>query len=302
MILQLAYFAILITLGSALISLFADNLPSMLRTGAFVLLGVGSCAAIIAGIATMITHSNLSATLPLGLPWLQWHVRLDALSAFFFALIGTITLVIAIYAPSYVREFEHGKQPLSVLGVFSGLFIAGMFLVVIADDAFMFMVAWELMSLSSYFLVAYQHERAANRRAAFLYLLMAHIGGLSILLGFGVLATLSQSFTFDAMRIAHLSSPWASVAFALAFLGFGMKAGLVPVHAWLPEAHPAAPSHISALMSGVMLKVAVYGFIRFSFDLIDKVQWSWGVGVLIIASISALMGVLYALVQSDLKR
>jgi formate hydrogenlyase subunit 3/multisubunit Na+/H+ antiporter MnhD subunit len=125
---------------------------------------------------------------------------------------------------------------------------------------------------------------------------------LAILLGFGVMASVGGSFAFDAMREAQLPFGWASVAFALAFIGFGMKAGLVPLHAWLPEAHPVAPSHISALMSGVMLKVAVYGFIRVVFDLLGQFHWQWGVAVLIIGSISALMGVLYALMQHDLKR
>jgi hydrogenase-4 component B len=201
-----------------------------------------------------------------------------------------------------VRGFENGKDSLAALGGFTGLFIVGMILVVLADDAFLFMVSWELMSLASYFLVAFHHDNAANRRAAFLYLLMAHVGGLSILLGYGVLASFGGAFTFEAMRAAELSFGWASVAFVLAFMGFGMKAGLLPLHAWLPEAHPAAPSHISALMSGVMLKVAVYGFIRFVYDLIGDVQWQWGVAVLIVGSISALMGVLYALMQNDLKR
>jgi len=164
------------------------------------------------------------------------------------------------------------------------------------------MVAWELMSVSSYFLVSFQHEQAANRRAAFLYLLMAHIGGLSILLGYGVLAGFGHGFAFDALRAAELSPLWSTAAFALAFLGFGMKAGLVPLHAWLPEAHPVAPSHISAMMSGVMLKVAVYGFIRFVFDLIGTLQWGWGVAVLAVGSVSAVMGALYALQQNDIKR
>jgi formate hydrogenlyase subunit 3/multisubunit Na+/H+ antiporter MnhD subunit len=189
-----------------------------------------------------------------------------------------------------------------VLGLFTGLFVAGMQLVLIADDAFAFMVAWELMSVSSYFLVTFQHQNAPNRRAGFLYLLMAHIGALAILLGFGVLAAFGGGYTFEAMRAAPLTPLWASIAFALAFLGFGMKAGLMPVHAWLPEAHPVAPSHISALMSGVMLKVAVYGFLRVTFYLVGDVQWQWGLVALIVGTASALLGVLYALMQHDLKR
>ena len=223
---------------------------------------------------------------------------------FFLAVVGLLVAVIALYAPGYLREFTHGKgkQPLAPLGLFTGLFVFGMMLVLLADDAFVFMIAWEMMSVSSYFLVAYQHQHAANRRAAFLYLLMAHIGGLAILLGFGVLAGFGDGFTFAAMRAAELSPAWASIAFAFAFFGFGMKAGMVPVHAWLPEAHPVAPSHISALMSGVMLKVALYGLIRFTYDLLGNIQWQWGVAVLLIGAASTLLGVLYALMQHDLKR
>ncbi|MDD5035619.1 MAG: hydrogenase 4 subunit B, partial [Methylococcaceae bacterium] len=175
-------------------------------------------------------------------------------------------------------------------------------LVLLADDAFFFMIGWELMSVASYFLVAYQHEHPANRRAAFLYLLMAEVGALAIILGFGVLAGFSGNFTFESMRPTHLSSGWGTVAFVLALFGFGMKAGLVPIHAWLPEAHPVAPSHISALMSGVMLKIAVYGLIRFAFDLLGDVQWQWGLSVLILGTGSAVLGVLYAVVQTNLKR
>ena len=296
----LAYVAVLAALGSAGVALATGRLPGA-KGLMFLLLGVSGAAAVAAGLMAL-ASIPAGGDLPLGLPWLPWHVRLDALAGFFLIVVGLIVLAVTVYGPGYVRDFEHGQDPLSALGSFTGLFVAGMLLVVLADDAFLFMVAWELMSLSSYFLVVYQHEHAANRRGAFLYLLMAHIGALFILLGYGVLAAFGGSFAFDAMRGATLSPLWASVAFGLAFVGFGMKAGLVPMHAWLPEAHPAAPSHISALMSGVMLKVAVYGFIRFTFDLLGQIQWQWGVAVLIIGSISALMGVLYALMQHDLKR
>jgi len=287
---------------SAAVSLFTTRAPRLLRRVAIPLFGLSGLAALIAGLLALQAGNIATAELPLGLPWLPWRVRLDALAGFFLSLIGVISFAVGIYARGYVRGFEHGRDSLPILGGCTALFLTGMLLVVLADDAFCFMVAWELMSLSSYFLVAFHHEHAANRRAAFLYLLMAHIGGLCILLGFGVLASFGHGFNFDSMRGAELSFGWASVTFILAFAGFGMKAGLVPLHAWLPEAHPVAPSHISALMSGVMLKVAVYGFIRVVFDLIGQFHWQWGVAVLGIGSISALMGVLYALMQHDLKR
>jgi len=299
----LAVLAVGLALASAAGAIVAGVRPRALRMLALPLFGLAGLAALAAGVVALIRAPEVAtATLPFGLPWLPWRLRVDALAGLFLVIVGTVSSAVGVYGPAYVRSFEHGRDSLVALGGFSGLFLAGMLLVVLADDAFLFMVAWEVMSLASYFLVAYHHEHAANRRAAFLYLLMAHVGGLAILLGYGVLAAAGGSFDFAAMRAAELSPLWGSVAFVLAFVGFGMKAGLVPLHAWLPEAHPVAPSHVSALMSGVMLKVAVYGFIRVVFDLIGEVQWQWGVVVVSVASISALFGVLAALMQSDLKR
>ena len=302
--LTLAYLALIGALASGIIALGSDRYPGLLRYGSSVLLGFCGALAVIAGVWAMIDEAPSTDLLALGLPWLKWHLRLDPLSGFFFAVVGILVFAISLFAPGYLREFIHPKnrQALSALGLFTGLFVLGMLLVLLADDAYVFMISWELMSVSSYFLVAHQHQHAANRRAAFLYLLMAHIGGLAILLGFGVLAGFGGGFTFDAMRAAELSATWASIAFALAFFGFGMKAGMVPLHAWLPEAHPVAPSHISALMSGVMLKVAIYGLIRVTYDLIGDIQWQWGLVLLIIGSTSTLLGVLYAMLQNNLKR
>lgn len=296
------FLALACALASGVVSIGADRHPVLLRIGSFVLLGASGLAALGACILTLAGGHTFTAELPLGLPWLHWHLRLDALGALFLGIIGAGTLAVSLFGPGYVRSFQRGGYSLAVLGVMTGLFVTGMQLVVIADDAFMFMVAWELMSVSSYVLVAFEHEESANRRAAFLYLLMAQIGAISILLGFGVLAAFAGDFTFAALREAQLTPLWASIAFALGLVGFGMKAGIVPLHVWLPEAHPAAPSHVSALMSGVMLKVAVYGFLRLVFDLLGEPQWSWGVLVLVVGGSTALYGVLYALAQQDLKR
>jgi len=146
------------------------------------------------------------------------------------------------------------------------------------------------------------HRHAEIRRAGYLYLLIAHIGAISILLSFGVMQGGSWQFTFDAMRAAQLSPPWASAAFLLALVGFGAKAGLVPMHVWLPEAHPAAPSPVSALMSGVMLKTAVYGVLRVSFDLLDDPAWWWGLVAMALGLFTAFYGVVFAAVQTDMKR
>ncbi len=299
--LTIVHLSLLVILLTAVWGLVAGRVAAS-RHIYFAGLLLGSVLAVVAGAGALFEQLTLVEQLPFGLPWLHWHFRLDPLSGFFLIVIGLVTGATCFYGPAYLKEYKNDPGALAHLGLFTALFVLGMELVVLADDAFAFMVAWEVMSLSSYFLVVFQHHHAANRRAGFLYLLMAHIGALAILLGFGVLAGFGGGFTFDLMRQANLSLLWSSIAFALALFGFGMKAGLVPVHAWLPEAHPVAPSHISALMSGVMLKVAVYGFIRFTFDLIGEVHWGWGVATLAIASISALMGVLYALMQHELKR
>jgi len=240
------------------------------------------------------------AVLPLGLPGLPFHVRRDALTSVFLALLGGAATGISVFSTGYFRKGE-GALP-GLLCLQYHVFLASMGLVMLADDAYAFMVAWETMALASYFLVTTQHRLAEIRAAGFLYLLIAHVGAIAILLSFGVMQGGSWQFTFDAMRAAHLSPGWATAAFALALFGFGAKAGLVPLHVWLPEAHPAAPSPVSALMSGVMLKTAVYGMLRVGFDLLGTLQWWWGLVALSLGLISAFYGVIFAAVQTDMKR
>ncbi len=240
------------------------------------------------------------AVLPLGLPGLPFHLRRDALTSVFLALLGGTSAGVSIFSTGYFRKGE-GALP-GLLCLEYHVFLASMGLVLLADDAYAFMVAWETMALSSYFLVITQHRIPEIRAAGFLYLLIAHLGAIGILLSFGVMQGGSWQFTFDAMRAAHLSPGWASVAFGLALAGFGAKAGIVPLHVWLPEAHPAAPSPVSALMSGVMLKTAVYGLLRVSFDLLGELQWWWGLLALAVGLASAFYGVIFAAVQTDMKR
>ena len=264
--------------------------------GALVALGVAGMGAL--ALATDFTVQ--SAVLPLGLPDLPFHVRLDALSGFFLLLLGSAGAGISIFAAGYFRHGE-GTAP-GLLCLQYHVFLASMAMVILADDAYLFMVAWETMALSSYFLVTAQHRLPEIRRAGFLYLLMAHVGALGILLCFGVLHGGSWQMTFAAMRGATLAPAWASVAFVLALFGFGAKAGLVPLHVWLPEAHPAAPSPVSAMMSGLMLKVGVYGLLRVSLDLLHVGPWWWGLLTLGLGLGTALYGAIFAAVQTDMKR
>ena len=251
------------------------------------------------GVAGLLLPSS-AVVLPIGLPDLPFHLRLDALSAFFLVLLGAASFGVTVYAVGYFRHME--TRALGLLCLWYHLFLAGMVTVLLADDAYAFMVAWEVMALSSYFLVTTDHKIPEIRRAGFLYLLIAHVGAVSLLLCFGVLQGGHGDYTFDTMRFAEMTPFWASIAFLLGLFGFGAKAGLVPMHVWLPEAHPAAPSPVSALMSGVMLKTAIYGLLRVTFDLLNVQAVWWGTLALTLGLITALYGVIFAAVQSDMKR
>jgi formate hydrogenlyase subunit 3/multisubunit Na+/H+ antiporter MnhD subunit len=236
--------------------------------------------------------------LPLGLPWLGAHFRLDALAAFFLVVVNLGGATASLFGLGYGR---HEEAPGRVLPFFPA-FLAGMNLVVLAADAFTFLFAWEFMSLSSWALVMAHHRRPGNAAAGYLYLLMASLGTLALILALGLLAGPAGGYAFEAIRQDPPTATIAAVVLVLALVGAGSKAGLVPLHVWLPLAHPAAPSHVSALMSGVMTKVAVYGFVRIVFDLAGPPAWWWGALVPLLGGVTAVLGVLYALMEHDLKR
>jgi hydrogenase-4 component B len=240
----------------------------------------------------------IATVLPLGLPWIGACFRVDALSAFFLAVINLGAAAASLYAMGYG---SHEPEPQRVLPFFPA-FLAGMNLVLLADDAFTFLLSWELMSLTSWALVMAHHQDRENARAGYVYVVMATFGTLALLLAFGLLAGPEGGYAFAVIR-GHAALPGlAGLVLFLALLGTGSKAGLVPLHVWLPLAHPAAPSHVSALMSGVMTKVAVYGFIRIVFDLLGPASWWWSLPVLIAGAGTAVLGILHALMQNDIKR
>jgi formate hydrogenlyase subunit 3/multisubunit Na+/H+ antiporter MnhD subunit len=239
-----------------------------------------------------------AVSLPLGLPWLGAHFRIDALAAFFLVVVNLGGAAASLFALGYG---QHEDSPQRVLPFYPA-YLAAMNLVVMADDAFSFLVSWEFMSLTSWALVIAHHQLRENLRAGYVYLLMASFGTLALLLAFGLLAGSDGNYAFDAIRATHATGGLAALVLILVLVGAGSKAGVVPLHAWLPLAHPAAPSHVSALMSGVMTKVAVYGFVRIVFDLLGPPDWWWSMVVLSVGGITAVMGVLYALMQHDLKR
>jgi hydrogenase-4 component B len=265
----------------------------------------GATLAISTLIATVVIHRLVAdqaaasvLTLPLGLPWIGANFRLDALAAFFLAIVNLGGVAASLYGLGYGRHETASHRVLP----FYPAFLAGMNLVVLADDAFTFLLSWEFMSLASWALVMAHHRVADNTRAGYVYIVMASFGTMALLLAFGLLASPDGGYGFDAIRAAPPSALSATLVLVLVLIGTGSKAGLVPLHVWLPLAHPAAPSHVSALMSGVMTKVAIYAFIRIVFDLLGQPVWWWGLVVLLVGGGTAALGLLYALMQNDLQR
>lgn len=257
-----------------------------------------ACAALMTAGVAALAGPTATLRLPMGLPGLGANLRLDALAGFFLGLIGLGGAGASLFALGYGR---HEEEPARVLP-FYPFFLAGMALVVVADDAFVFLFAWELMSVASWALVMAQHRQEATLHAAYVYLVMAVFSGFALLLCFGLLAGTGAGYGFAAIRAAHPSGILAVAALVLALVGAGAKAGLMPLHVWLPLAHPAAPSHVSALMSGVMTKVAIYGFVRIVFDLVGHPPWWFAMAVLVLGGITAVIGVLHAVMERDLKR
>jgi hydrogenase-4 component B len=296
---EIALWSVAVFLGTAILAVVRSHSPDArsLVYGACLAM---SAVAFLSALASLLGLAGPSAalTLPLGIPWIGAHFRVDALAAFFLVVVNLGGAAASLYGLGYGR---HEPAPHRVLPFFPA-FLAGMNLVVLADDAFTFLLSWEFMSLASWALVMAHHRIRDNARAGYIYLIMASFGTLALLLAFGLLAGAEGGYAFEAIRTGEHATWVGVLVLGLVLLGAGSKAGIVPLHVWLPLAHPAAPSHVSALMSGVMTKVAIYGFIRVVFDLLGEPSWWSGMVVLFLGGITAVLGVLYALMQHDLKR
>ena len=287
---------------SVRLSLITGHLSAL--AGAMAGLGVSL------GILLGNSASKLSLPLPAFFPFARQSLMVDGLSAYFLLVISVVAIAATVYGPAYLQvhspEAGPARRATQVLAL--NVFLACMAFLCCAGDALTFILCWEGMTLSSYALVVSDDQDGENARAGLLYMIMTHAGTAMLLVSFLALTERAGAFDFASIRMAAngLDGTTRSVLFFLALVGFATKAGVVPLHVWLPRAHPAAPSHVSALMSGVMLKVAIYGILRFGFDLLapvaEPLPSAWGWTVLILGTSSAVLGVLYALQQHDLKR
>lgn len=264
---------------------------------------MGSLSALVSGVVVLFSDVIGQYKFETPFPLLSLSFRVDQLSGVFLVIIGGIGALATIYGVRYMRQYE-GKYRLGGFSAAYNLFLASMMLVVVANQALFFLLAWELMALASYLLVIFDHRDESSAHAGYLYFIMTHIATAFIILLSFIFYRATGSLEFDVWRVASGSLPaiTAGLIFSFALIGFGTKAGIIPLHVWLPAAHPAAPSHVSALMSGVMIKLGVYMLIRIFMDFFLQTPMWLGVTVLILGALSSVFGVLYALAEHDIKR
>jgi len=240
------------------------------------------------------------ANIPLGGDALR--VRIDSLAALFLGIISVVCIASSLFGIGYQKQF-YGVYRLGHFGFFYNIFLAGMVLVISANDGILFLFAWELMAIASYFLVVFERREESNIRAGMLYILISQVGAAFLFAVFLILHRFTGSWDFDVIRATAGALPVViqNTVLALALVGFASKAGVIPLHIWLPEAHPAAPSHVSALMSGVMIKTAIFMIVRFFVEFFPA-HANWGMFIIALGSISAVLGILYALSERDVKR
>jgi hydrogenase-4 component B len=295
--------AFAIRLAAIALTLAAHRLPRASRWFAF---GGSSVASVITGLASLAVLSGSPASRGMLLlhsaSGMVIGYSLDALSAWFLMVLSLLAIPIALFSIGYVAHIARGARS-AFLGVTFNVLLTAVELVFCADDVVGFLFGWELMTLATAALVVTEHEVRATRRAGYLYLVMSHVGTGCLFAAFLLLSSRAGSLSFTAMlRGGDIAGPWRDVLFVLFLFGFGVKAGIIPLHVWLPEAHPAAPSSISALMSGVLIKTGIYGIVRFCAFGLGTPSHSWGVVIVVLGGLSSVLGVLYALMQHDLKR
>lgn len=301
---QFLFFASLslFALGAVVSLIFSRNDERANISGSALAIA-GSLVGLLSSVKILLTGETFSAIFASSFPLISFNFRVDNLAAFFIMVISLIALFASVYGLGYVKHF-YGKYNIGALGFFYNIFIAGMLLVVTAGNVIFFLIVWEIMSLASYFLVVFENKEKENIKAGSLYFIMTHVGTAFILFAFLLLYKTTGSFDFEVMKnsIGSVPDVIKNIIFVLALIGFGTKAGIIPLHVWLPSAHPAAPTHVSALMSGVMIKTGIYMMIRLFVDILPDAPLWWGLLILVIGAMSSLLGVLYALAEHDIKK
>lgn len=290
-----------LVLGAALCAIAGRRSPWANRLGGAVAVAGAVPAVLLAGCALW-TGETQRLRMPWAVPFGSFSIAVDGLSAFFILAIAVICSLAAIYGGSYMRHYT-GRKNLGLSWFFYNMLFASMLLVVTARNGVLFLVAWEVMSLASFFLVMFEHEKEEVREAGWTYLAATHLGTCFLFALFLLLSWQGQTMDFDSFAVPS-GVVSAGTLFLFAVIGFGTKAGLMPMHVWLPEAHPAAPSHVSAVMSGVMIKTGIYGLLRILTFLGEPSAWPawWGWTLIGFGVASGVGGVLFALAQRDIKR
>ena len=298
---DLLLISVFVSVVGAVLSLLLSKKEDTAKKVACFFGTIASAIAVIAGVGAVLNPAGVSVSFATPFSFADFSIMLNGLNGLLLVAINILGFVAWIYGISYFDEYK--GMGLGAIGFFMNAFIASMNLVLTVDNAFWFLVFFELMSLSSYFLVIIE-QKPTSIRGGFLYLVMAHIGFMGIMIGFLIMAAQTGSFEFSTFRAHDFGPILGSVCFVLAFVGFGCKAGMFPFHSWLPQAHPAAPSNVSALMSGGMIKIGVFGIVKVGLDLLAAtgVQLWWGLLILVIGALSSVLGVAYALGEHDIKK
>lgn len=280
---------------------FSASLISLLKrlnTFVYILSSLGSLSLAVFSLYLLIAGPVSFHLIPLSSIY-EFSFGGDAISGFFILVISLLVLSVSVYSIGYTKDMNNS----GLMGLLFNLFVLSMYGVVLSQNVITFLILWETMSIVSYFLVTFDRTEASSK-AGLIYAVMTHIGTAFIIALFLILYSQTGSMNFSDMRLLSktVNQSVKDIVFLFAIIGFGTKAGIIPLHTWLPRAHPAAPSNISSLMSGVMIKTGIYGFIRIVLDLLGGGPEWWGITVLIIGAVSSVLGVMYALMEHDLKR
>jgi hydrogenase-4 component B len=302
-IMLILFLVMLAAYGFGALAALVSTTPAACRALAAAGALVGAGAGVALGALVMIERTPFTLTLIELLPLTGTAIRIDGLGAFFLVIIGPVGGAAAIYGFGYSAAYT-GRYSLRLLGTMFNLLLLALSVQVMADNALTFLIAWEGMSLSAYWMVLTEHDQPGTVQAGVWYIAMTHAGFAALIAMFLLLSGGELTTAFAAMRsgAATLAPLTRDAIFLLALFGFGSKAGIIPLHIWLPMAHPVAPSHVSALMSGVVIKMGIYGLLRVVLDVLGGGPVWWGGIVLGVGTVSALLGVLYALMEHDLKR